>query len=162
MGSIFRLTVLLLAGIILFSCKSSKKLTQKAIYFKEISDSMLQHASRQSEPILQKGDILSIVVITSNEASSKLFNRPNTSESSVSTETSSSANNSASGYLIDESGNIRIPYIGRIKAAGLTRSELTESLENQLKQYIDSANVTVRLIKLPGNHTRRSSKARYI
>lgn len=146
MRPIFRLILVLLTGITLFSCKSPKKLTQQAIYFKEISDSMLQKAARQYEPILQKGDILSIVVITPNEASSKLFNRPNTSESSSGTQGGGGAESSPSlGYLIDEKGNISIPYLGRIKAAGITRTELNETLETQLRQFIDSASVTVRL-----------------
>ena len=145
MRSIFRLTVFLLAGSILFSCKSPKKLTQKAIYFKEISDSMLQQAARQYEPVLQKGDILTIVVVTSNEASAKLFNMPNASEGTLNSAGTASASSGANGYLVDEQGNISIPYLGRVKAAGLTRSQLTEALEGQLKQYIDSASVTVRL-----------------
>lgn len=144
MRSIFRLTFLLLAGSILFSCKSSKKLTKEAIYFREISDSMLQHAAEQYEPVLQKGDILSIIVITPNEASAKLFNQPNATESAISPSASGGAGGS-SGYLIDEQGNISLPYVGRVKAAGLSRSQLTEQLETKLKQFIDAASVTVRL-----------------
>lgn len=145
MRLIFRLTFLLLAGSILFSCKSAKKLTQKAVYFKEISDSMLQRAAQHYEPILQKGDILNIVVSTPNEASAKLFNMPNASDGAMSATGTSSASGGASGYLVDEQGNISIPYLGRVKAAGLSRTQLTEALEKQLKEYIDSASVTVRL-----------------
>ncbi|MBL7699636.1 MAG: polysaccharide biosynthesis/export family protein [Chitinophagaceae bacterium] len=146
MRPIFRLSLLLLVGIALFSCKSSKKLTQQAIYFREISDSMLQRAAAQYEPVLQKGDILSIVVVTPNEASAKLFNQPDAAtESGITTQGGGATASSPSGYLVDENGNISIPYIGRVKAAGLKRSELTDVLEGKLKQFIDSASVTVRL-----------------
>lgn len=145
MRPIFRLILVLLTGITLFSCKSPKKLTQQAIYFKEISDSMLQKAASRYEPILQTGDILSIVVATPNEASAKLFNQPTAAQSSGGSETTSLGGSNMSGYLIDENGNITMPYIGRVKAAGLKRFELTETLESKLKQYIDSASVTVRL-----------------
>jgi polysaccharide export outer membrane protein len=144
MSSIFRLFLLLITVVTMFSCKTSKKLTEQAVYFKEISDSMLQKAALEYEPVLQKGDILSIVVITPNENSSKLFNRPNATTASAGSE-GSAAGASGGGYLVDEKGNISIPYLGKVKAAGLTRMQLTDTLSAELKRYIDSASVTVRL-----------------
>ena len=91
----------LIAGSVLFSCKTNQKLTEKSIYFKNISDSMLQKALVDYEPIMQKGDILSIVVVTPNENSTRLFNRPNASGSSSSPD-GSSGGSSSGGYLIDE------------------------------------------------------------
>ena len=145
MSSISRLVVLVMTGSILFSCNTSKKLTEQSIYFKNISDSLLQKAVTGYEPILQKGDILSIVVITPNENSSKLFNRPNAIENSVGSDGSAGGGQGGGGYLIDEKGNISIPYLGYVKAAGRTRMQLTDTLTAQLRRYIDSANVTVRL-----------------
>ena len=144
MSSISRLVVLVMAGSILFSCNTSKKLTEQSIYFKNISDSLLQKAVTDHEPVLQKGDILSIVVITPNENSSKLFNRPNATETSVGSD-GSAGGQGGGGYLVDEKGNISIPYLGYVKAAGRTRMQLTDTLTAQLRRYIDSANVTVRL-----------------
>ena len=145
MSSISRLIMFLIAGSVLFSCKTNQKLTEKSIYFKNISDSMLlQKALQEYEPIMQKGDILSIVVVTPNENSTRLFNRPNASGSSSSPD-GSSGGSSSGGYLIDEKGNISIPYLGYVKAAGLTRMQLTDTLTTQLRRYIDSAVVTVRL-----------------
>jgi len=145
MSSISRLVIFLVSGTLLFACKTNQKLTEQSIYFRNISDSMLLKAAQAYEPVLQKGDILSIVVITPNEASSKLFNRPNATEVSVSSDGSAGGGNSGAGYLIDEKGNISIPYLGYVKAAGLTRMQLTDTLTTQLRRYIDSANVTVRL-----------------
>ena len=145
MSSISRFFLLLLAGSLLFSCGTNKKLTEQSIYFRNISDSMLQKAAQSFEPVLQRGDILSIVVITPNENSSKLFNRPNASESSLNSEGSSGGSATGGGYLVDEKGNISIPYLGFVKAAGLSRMQLTDTLTVQLRRYIDSAAVTVRL-----------------
>ena len=69
MSSISRLVVLVMAGFVLFSCNTNKKLTEQSIYFKNISDSLLKKAVTEYEPLLQKGDILSIIVITPNENS---------------------------------------------------------------------------------------------
>src|SRR5205085_3419406 len=43
-------------------------------------------------------------------------------------------------------GNISIPFLGNVKAAGLSRMQLTETLTSDLRKYIDSAAVTVRLL----------------
>src|SRR5687768_9578489 len=145
MSSISRLLMLVLTCSLLISCRSSKKITEQSVYFREISDSMLQKTALEYEPVLQKGDILSIVVITPNENSSRLFNRPNASESSITPDGSSGGNSLDAGYLVDEKGNISIPYLGYVKAGGLTRMQLTDTLTTQLRRYIDSASVTVRL-----------------
>lgn len=141
---ILRAFLLLVATISIYSCGHTKKLTEQSVYFKEISDSMLQKKALEYEPILQKGDILSIVVITPNETSSRLFNRPNASDGA--TAESSQGGGAGTGYLVDEKGNISIPYIGYVKAAGLSRMELTDTLTRRLRQYVDSATVTVRLL----------------
>lgn len=141
MTPIFRLFLSLLT-ITLIGCNSSKKLTQESIYFKDISDSLLSRQAIEYEPVLQKGDILSIAVITPNENSSKLFNRPNSAEGSD----ANIAGGSAGGYLIDENGNVSIPFVGSIKAAGLSRKDFTANLTERLKQYVEAPSVTVRLI----------------
>lgn len=142
---ILRVLVFVIGAFSLIACRSSKKITQESIYFKDISDSLLQKTAVEYEPLLQKGDILSIVVITPNETSSRLFNRPNASSSALSGQGSESANTGL-GYLVDEKGNVSIPYLGNIKASGLTRMQLTDTLTRRLRQYIDSATVTVRLM----------------
>jgi len=129
------------------SCVSNKRLTEQSVYFKNISDSILGKAAAEYEPIFQKGDILSISVITSNERSARLFNQPgavvgNVTGSDAGTGTTSAIQN---GYLVDENGNIIFPYLGRIKAAGLSRMALTDTLSNRLKNYVDSAIVSIRL-----------------
>lgn len=128
----------------LSACVSNKELTSQALYFKNISDSILQKASIEYEPILQKGDILSIGVITPNERSSRLFNQSITSGGGGSSE--GGGGTSAGGYLINEKGTITFPYLGQVQAAGLTRMALTDTLGRMLKQYIDSAIVTIRLL----------------
>jgi polysaccharide biosynthesis/export protein len=103
----------------------------------------LQKQANDFEPVIQKGDILSIAVITPNEQSAKLFNQPSSNMSSASDGTS---NNSMSGYLVNEVGNIAFPFLGNIKAAGLTRLKLSDTVSTLLKKYIDSAIVSIRVL----------------
>jgi polysaccharide biosynthesis/export protein len=126
-----KICFILLSGSCFVSCISVKKQTQDALYFKDISDSLLQKQANDFEPIIQKGDILSIAVITPNEQSARLFNQPGSSNMSSGTDGTSS--------------NITFPLLGNIKAAGLTRLKLSDTLSGLLRKYIDSAIVSIRV-----------------
>lgn len=128
------------------SCTANKKLTERAVYFKNISDSALALSAPEYEPILQKGDILYIGVITANEKSSRIFNSPNFYAGSEVAPSASSSGNPTQGYLIDEQGMITFPVVGRLKAAGLTKAVLTDTISNRVRQYIDSAIISIRLL----------------
>jgi polysaccharide export outer membrane protein len=134
-------------GLFLTSCVSNKRLTERSVYFKDISDSMLKRASVEYEPIFQKGDILSITVITPNEKSGRLFNQSASGGSANMAEASTGQVSPVQGgYLINENGQIVFPYLGLIKASGLSRMALTDTIVSKLKQYIDSAIVSIRLM----------------
>src|SRR4030088_3607481 len=45
--------------------------------------------------------------------------------------------------MIDARGNINLPIIGRIHAAGLTPEELEIEIETRLKKYVNDPDVTV-------------------
>jgi polysaccharide export outer membrane protein len=143
MGPVKIICLIVLAAALLTSCVSAKKQTENAIYFRNISDSILQKATIEYEPVFQKGDILSISVITPNEKSAMLFNQP--SSRGASSEGSSGLT-ASQGYLISETGDITFPYLGQVKAAGMTRAAMTDVIRHKLQQYIDSAIVSIRLL----------------
>lgn len=128
------------------SCTSFKKLTDRTVYFKNISDSALGAAAVQYEPRIQKGDILYIGVFTPNEKSAQLFNQPNFYGGSDRASAGASSTGPTQGYLVDENGTIVLPYLGRIKAAGMTKLSLSDSLTRGLGYYIDSAIISIRLL----------------
>lgn len=139
------LVFIFMAATFFASCVSSKEQTKKSVYFSQVTDSLLRSStSMEYEPVFQKGDILSISVITANEASSRLFNQQGFSGGGSSESGEPSA--AAQGYLVDEKGNITFPFLGAIKAAGSTRSMLTATLGERLRKYVDSAIVSVRLL----------------
>lgn len=146
--NIVLLMVVALAFWVLPSCTPTKTLTQRAVYFKGISDSALALTSPEYEPVLQKGDILYIGVITPNEKSAKLFNMPNfyAGTDNAPVNSNSSVSNPTQGYLIDETGMITFPLLGKLKADGVTKAVLTDTISNRIKQYIDSAIVSIRLL----------------
>ncbi|MEO3703116.1 polysaccharide biosynthesis/export family protein [Acinetobacter ursingii] len=62
-----------------------------------------------------------------------------------------SANIKASGYPIDSDGNIYLPLVGRIHAAGKTVSELNRNLRSQFAHYLKTPDVLVRVLSYEGN-----------
>lgn len=135
-----------LSVVFLTSCASSKEQTKNAVYFSKLTDSLLQATTVEYEPMFQKGDILAIRVITPNQTSARLFNLPISYGSNIAGVQGSSQAEASEGYLVDEKGEITFPYLGKIMAAGQTRSSLTSNISSKLKQYIDSAIVSIRLM----------------
>lgn len=67
--------------------------------------------------------------------------------------TSSAAGNSiyGSGFLVDQSGFLQFPMIGRVKAEGLTVSQLTSHLASRLSRYLKHPDPQVRVISYRGH-----------
>jgi len=113
---------LLVAVLALTSCANLKK----AIYFDNIPDSQFKSNFENLEPVLRENDLLSISVSSLNPDATQMFNPSNSSETAKNNE------KRAPEYLIDEEGNIRFPFLGKIKAAGKTKQDLREGITNEL------------------------------
>lgn len=50
------------------------------------------------------------------------------------------------GYLVEADGSIKIPYLGRVKAEGLTRMELENYLTEHFQEYTKNPVVNVRFL----------------
>ncbi len=50
------------------------------------------------------------------------------------------------GYLVDQNGNIELPRLGVLSAAGLTRIELTESIKLKLRDQLTNPTVIIRFL----------------
>ena len=53
--------------------------------------------------------------------------------------------NNTPGILVDSNGSIFFPYVGRMRAAGLTTEEIQKKLTQKLKKYIRDPQVSVRV-----------------
>lgn len=105
--------------IILFfySCANSKR----AVYFNNVPDTVFDIANPALEQTIIPNDILSITISSLNPEATVVFNN------------TTSANPSQSvGYLVDHDGYIQFPLLGKIKAAGSTKKDLTEYLRTTL------------------------------
>jgi polysaccharide export outer membrane protein len=115
-----------LSGIILMSFTSCIN-TRKAVYFNNIGDGAITNNFQDYEPVIQKNDLLSISVTSLNPEASVIFNAPNFTTPGV------AVSAQATGYLVDEDGNIRFPVLGSIPAKGLTKKQLTTNITKELQ-----------------------------
>ena len=124
----FNYSLLCLIFIIscLYSCVSAKKAT----YFYGTEATEFKTEMESLEPTIQKNDLLSISISSLNPDASKIFNTPNVSATQTSTATGTTSQ--ASGYLVDQDGFIQFPFLGSIKAAGLTKKALKEDIKDEL------------------------------
>jgi len=132
--------VLLLA--LFCSCSSYKKVP----YFQDLNHNAItqDQINNYSPLIIQPADILGINVNSRNPESSAIFNynlnRVNGSPFDNSPE------NPITGYLVDDKGDIHLPLIGNLKAAGLTTSQLSTQMDQLLLKYYKDPVVNIRLI----------------
>jgi polysaccharide biosynthesis/export protein len=128
--------VLLLASV---SCTSTKK----AVYFSEQKSGSFE-APAIPKLVIQNNDLLSISVSSLNPEASAVFNSPNNAPANNNTTTTTSA----AGYLVDGDGNIQFPFLGSVKASGLTKDELKDKLIKSLveKKLLVDPIITIRFL----------------
>ena len=57
----------------------------------------------------------------------------------------------ANGYPVDQQGFVQFPLIGRIKAAGLSVPQFTDTLRSRLQRYLKYSDPQVKIINYRGN-----------
>ncbi|MCW3467869.1 polysaccharide biosynthesis/export family protein [Chitinophaga nivalis] len=136
MGSRNYLPILLLLVVIFTGCSSTRKLT----YFNDIAKiTGTDSVNRPSQLKVQPGDILQITITTIDKDVSLLFN-PNIGS------TTTAGNNIEQGYLVDSSGNITLPVIGKVYVKDKTTTTITSEVAAELAKNIRNAYVSTRLI----------------
>jgi polysaccharide export outer membrane protein len=126
------------------SCVSPKSI----VYFQ--GDTLRNSSSpivQNYTPIIQKNDMLSIIVGSLNAEANEVFNAANKYASATSSYgNSSSAAIQPFGYLVDSDGNIELPLIGKVKVEGLQIKVAADTLRNRLLTYLKEPSVTIRNI----------------
>jgi polysaccharide export outer membrane protein len=118
--------------------------TRKAIYFNGLNDGIITSNTLVPETVIEKNDLLSISVTSLSPEASAIFNPPNVNTYNQ----NGSATNSLLGYLVSTDGTIQFPVLGNIKAAGLTKEQLKETITKKLvdQKLLTDPIVTVRFL----------------
>lgn len=143
-----KLSVPVALGLIAFffnSCVSYKK----QIFFQGLKDTTYNATTKQFDPIIQRGDQLSIMVYALDQENAQVFNQPmgvgqggNMNQMMQ----QSGQGGGMMGYLVDEYGNIEFPKLGTLKVSGYTQQRLQDSLKLRLRNYIKEPIINVRLL----------------
>src|SRR3984893_11491234 len=146
--------ITLLAGIGLIlaiglfcSCGNTRQLQYLQGQFDTTKLSQIQYP----EPVIQKNDLISITVYSDDPTgrASAFYNLPAvTTLSNTGSNAAPSVVNmptSGSSYLVDESGIIQMPGLGKLQVAGLTKAQLDTLLVSRLKDKLQNPYVIIRL-----------------
>lgn len=124
-----------LLTFLLVSCATKKDIVYSLTEIKDANN------IKFSELIIQKGDILDIKLSSINPESALIFQN---SPSQLQNQQADILK--LQGYLVNGLGEISYPVIGNIKADGLTTSQLSENIQEQIKVYVKDAVVRTRLL----------------
>ena len=128
----------ILSSLFFASCQP-----QRAVYnyLEDLTDTSTQKAFFITEPVIQKNDLLSVQI-----SSASLDPRVDQDYSIINQNIGGPSGLQPLGYLVDQNGNIELPRLGLISAAGLTRIELTESIKLKLKDLLTNPTVIIRFL----------------
>jgi polysaccharide export outer membrane protein len=125
----------ILAVLLFSSCRSQRPLG----YVENFTDTTGKIEVRYPEPLIQKDDILSIVVYseaTDGGVTDAMYNLANAGTGTASTQ----------GFIVDNDGYIQYPRIGKIYARGLTKAQLAEEIRKKITGPLSNPSVIVRLL----------------
>jgi len=145
--------LLFILSLVLVSCGSRKKL----VYVNNI-DNARSYESSSYEPKLKPDDLLRINVSAENPEVAAPFNL-----SQISGTVAANTYKEGQNYLIDYSGDIDFPILGKIKLAGLTTTEANHKIKDLISEYIKNPTINLRILNFkisvlgevmkPGNYT---------
>lgn len=130
MNTPFRTVIIIaLAALLTVSCVTNRKIA----YLQDMKHGTQIELEDRFEAVISPYDELDVIVSSFDSELSQPFNLRNTSNANV-------------AYLVDQDGNIELPVLGSIHAAGLTRLALQEKVKNLLIAggYINDPYVLVR------------------
>ena len=138
--------ILLSAVFIVLLSSAACVSTKNSVYFNGLTDTAFVNSNVLTEPVIQKNDLLSISISSLSEEATMIFNDPNNKGIRSTTATGNSVD--ALGYLVNADGNVSIPMLGNITAAGLTKSKLQQQITKDLvdKKLLKEPVVNVRFL----------------
>ena len=141
---------LLFLGLALFavsifsaSCGNTRHLT----YLQGQFDTAKLSQITAAEPIIRKGDLLSIVVFSDNLPATQPYNQAVMAlAGSVTPGAGGSPSASSTGYQVDNNGDIVFPLLGTLHVEGLTKAQLSDTLDSRLDTVLTHPYYNIRFL----------------
>jgi polysaccharide biosynthesis/export protein len=140
-------TIPILLVFFLFSCASRKDY----VYYQNIDGLASPEKSNSFEIKIQPDDLLMIIVSADDPESAVPFNLTTISVPTVNTSSNSvmmaaQGQQTMQSYLVDATGTIDFPVLGKLKVGGLSRTELLQLLETKISKFIKNPIINIRLM----------------
>ena len=122
---------------------SSCKVNQTIPYFHDVSDTARPTLAKTvpfKNPVIQPDDLLSITIQTIDNT----FTNATVNTSNANSSAGASSTQVPSGYLVNKEGMIELPFVGKIKLAGLTIAGAQEAIRQAADKYFNDPVVNVR------------------
>src|SRR5882757_2539841 len=100
--------------------------TKKTAYFVDQQDASLATSNAAPASIIISNDLLSITVSSLSLQASTVFNTAN--NAGMASINQSENVLQPSGYLVNKDGDIKFPFLGRLKVVGLSESQLEDNI----------------------------------
>lgn len=162
--------IFFLLVLLFFSCASRKD----SVYYQNIDTLSAPEKQNSYEIKIQADDLLTIIVSADDPETAIPFNLSTISVPSAINGAAMGARGQESmqSYLVDASGTIDFPVLGKLKVGGLSRTEVMQLLETKIAKYIKNPIINLRLmnfkvsvqgeVTVPGTYTLASDRVTLI
>lgn len=168
-SSIFsKATCLLSLVFLLFSCASRKNI----VYYQNIDTIAAGQKVNSYEVKIQPDDLLMIIVSAEDPEIALPFNLSTIATQNDSNLQSATGQRTIQSYLVDKSGNIEFPVLGKLQIGGLTRTEALQLLKDKISIYIKNPIINLRImnfkismqgeVNIPGSYSITSERVTLI
>lgn len=156
---------------VLFLCLSCGS-KQDVVYYQNIDSLTVPKNNNSYEIKIQPDDLLMIIVSADDPEVAIPFNLRTYSAPTNNRLDIAQGQQTVQLYLVDQSGNIEFPVLGKLKLGGLTRTEALQLLQNKINVYIKNPIVNLRImnfkvslqgeVNLPGTYPIASERVTLI
>lgn len=139
---VLKKTIPFLVIFLMFSCAPKTDL----VYYQNI-DTLGSGAKLNSYEIkIQPDDLLLIIVSAEDPETAIPFNLSTLSVPSANSLNTSRGQETIQSYLVSADGYIDFPVLGKLKVAGLTRSEMMQLFQDKISKYIKNPIINLRIL----------------
>jgi polysaccharide biosynthesis/export protein len=111
---------------------------EKLNYFNDFNELEEPSINIRTQKVIMPFDKLYIEVLSIDPLTSQIFN--------TNQEIGRYGGNGIMGYMVDEEGNIRFPFVGNINVLSLTTSQASDKIQKALSEYVSNTSVVVKYI----------------
>jgi polysaccharide export outer membrane protein len=135
-------TIPILFAVLFFSCAPKKDL----VYYQNIDGFANKEKSNSYEIKIQPDDLLMIIVSAEDPETAIPFNLSTLSVPAAYSLNASRGQETMQSYLVSADGFIDFPVLGKLKLAGLTRSEVLQLFQDKISKYIKNPIINLRIM----------------